>query len=92
MFRVWKVSQLCEFWPFGCLVALLYDVQIFPCPKNGISIGVKEGGYAINTKTVALLPVVIVVLCGQCSPVNHLMVLHKEVVTRVYNDTPESKE
>ena len=31
MFRVWKVTELCEFWPFCCLVALLYHVQIFPC-------------------------------------------------------------
>ena len=50
----------------------------------------KEGRDAIDTKAVALLPVVVVVLRGQGSPVNHLVVLHKEVVPRVYNDTPEN--
>ena len=50
----------------------------------------KESGDAIDAKAIALLPVVVVVLCGQGSPVNHLVILNKEVVSRVNNDTPKS--
>ena len=60
--------------------------------KNGISIGVEESGNAINSEAIALFPVVVVVLRGQGSPVNHLVVLHKEVVPRVYYDPPAEDE
>ena len=56
--------------------------------KNGISIGVEESGNAINSEAIALFPVVVVVLRGQGSPVNYLMVFDKEIMARVYNDTP----
>ena len=58
--------------------------------QNGISIGVEKSGNAINSQTIALLPVVVVVLRGQGSPVDHLMVLHKEVMPGVYNNTPKT--
>ena len=62
VFSTGEVAQLHYVWPPGSLVALLDNIEIFTRAEDGVGVSGEEWGDPVNSETISLLPIIIIVL------------------------------